>query len=85
MAAYCEGDAGEVVTEETVSPTMGRADRKWVITWDGSFDGQKAGLDITLALEDTVILRASVPVYASDATRCEALGPDLAALLLDRL
>ncbi len=31
------------------------------------------------------MLRAAVPVYASDATRCEALGPALAALLLARL
>jgi hypothetical protein len=38
-----------------------------------------------LALDNTIILQASVPVYASDATRCEALGPALAALLLDRL
>ncbi len=29
-------------------------------------------------------IRLSVPVYASDATRCEALGPALAALVLAR-
>ncbi len=59
----------------------------WEVCWDGSFGlgvGQ-AGIGITIARADCVILKAAVPVYATDATRCEALGPALASLLLSRL
>ena len=58
----------------------------WEVRWDGSF-GQStgAGLGVTIAREGEVILRASIPVYATDATRCEALGPAIASLLLQRL
>ena len=40
---------------------------------------------MTIAKGDTLILRAAIPVYATDATRCEALGPAIASLLLARL
>lgn len=33
----------------------------------------------------TMVVSVSIPIYASDATRCEALGPALAVLLLARL
>ena len=56
----------------------------WEVRWDGSF-GAGAGIGITIARDDRLILKAAVPVFASDATRCEALGPALAALLLARL
>ena len=54
--------------------------------WDGSFGPQGAGIGITIARPDKPpILTASIPVTATDATRTEALGPALAALLLSRL
>ena len=54
--------------------------------WDGSFgqvDG--AGIGVTIARDGHTILAASIPVYATDATRCESLGPAIASLLLSRL
>jgi hypothetical protein len=59
-------------------------DSTWEVRWDGSF-GDRAGIGITISKGGTTILQASVPVTASDATRCEALGPALASLLLARL
>ena len=58
---------------------------QWIVRWDGSFTGTKAGLGLTFQLAgDPICLKLSVPVYATDATRCEALGPALAALVLSR-
>lgn len=57
----------------------------WTIEWDGSFNGVKAGVGVVIKRGDLVVLEVSVPVYASDASRCEALGPALAALLLSRV
>lgn len=85
LATYCEELAADVVGSEEPDQVETRHVRKWVIDWDGSFDGSKAGLGITLAIDNSIILKASVPVYATDATRCEALGPALAALFLERL
>ena len=62
----------------------GRSEVVWEVMWDGSF-GEGAGIGITIARDGRLILRAAIPVYATDATRCEALGPALAALLLARL
>ncbi len=42
-------------------------------------------MGLTITCDGQCILRAAVPVYASDATRCEALGPALGALLATRL
>lgn len=67
------------------SPHRSMSDFKWVVRWDGSFTGQRAGLGITIALDGHApCVRLSVPVYASDATRCEALGPALASLIMSR-
>ena len=59
----------------------------WDIWWDGSYhpDGL-AGLGITLGRAGAPpMLQAAVPIWGSDATRVEALGPPLAALLLTGL
>lgn len=57
----------------------------WNVRWDGSFNGQCAGLGITISLDGHApCVKLSVPVYASDATRCEALGPALASLIMSR-
>ena len=56
----------------------------WTIYWDGSFDGNKAGVGIWLS-RGTDYIKISCPVWATDATRCESLGPALASLLLARL
>lgn len=85
LATYSEAEAGDHTPSIPPPPDEIRDCKKWEIQWDGSFDGTRAGLGITLSLEGNIILKASVPVYATDATRCEALGPALAALLLERL
>ena len=55
----------------------------WEIHWDGSFTGSSAGVGITIARAGgAALVSASVPVKGTDATRVEALGPPLAALLV---
>ena len=55
----------------------------WEIRWDGSFMGTAAGVGITIACPGSpALVSASVPVKGTDATRVEALGPPLAALLV---
>ena len=55
----------------------------WEIYWDGSFMGSSAGVGITIACAGgPALVFASVPVKGMDATRVEALGPPLAALLV---
>ena len=55
----------------------------WEIPWDGSFTGSAAGVGITIARAGgPALVSASVPVKGTDATRVEALGPPLAALLV---
>ena len=55
----------------------------WEIRWDGSFTGTAAGVGITIARPGgPALVSASVPVKGMDATRVEALGPPLAALLV---
>ena len=55
----------------------------WEIYWDGSFTGSSAGVGITIARAGgPALVSASVPVKGTDATRIEALGPPLAALLV---
>ena len=64
-------------------PPAGQLGRVWTVRWDGSFSSGRAGVGLTLGYPETPpVLRASVPVVAADATRAEALGPPLAALLL---
>lgn len=56
-----------------------------MVRWDRSFGEEGAGIGITFSETDgTLIASFSVPVHASDATRCESLGPALSALLLSR-
>ena len=63
----------------TASPTT----VVWEIRWDRSFTGTAAGLGITIAWPGgPTLISASVPVKGTDATRVEALGPPLAALLV---
>ena len=69
----------------------------YVLRWDGSYEGGCAAVGITVhkcppQLDFMVgdqapelgvcLLSAAVPLTAGDATRTEALGPALAALLL---
>ena len=57
-----------------------------VVRWDGSFGPEGAGIGISISeVDGQGIATFGVPVFATDATRCEALGPALAALLLSRL
>lgn len=56
----------------------------WTIEWDGSFNGTKAGTALVLRIGEMVVLEAPVPAYASHTSRCEALDPTLATLLLSR-
>ena len=57
-----------------------------IVRWDGSYGTLGAGLGITVEHRSGgLILEASVPVHTGDATRCEALGPALASLLISRL
>lgn len=53
--------------------------------WDGSFSPAGAGIGLTLHSAERCLLSASIPVVASDATRVEALGPPLIALLASQL
>ncbi len=54
-----------------------------MVKWDGSFDGKRAGVGVWIRGSSTgQYVRVALPVYASDATRCEALGPAVASLLL---
>ena len=63
----------------TASPTT----VVWEIRWDGSFTGTAAGVGITIARAGRPTpISASAPVKVTDATRVEALGPPLAALLV---
>lgn len=49
----------------------------------GHPQGRKLGLGITFQLSgDLTCLQVSVTLYVTDATRCESLGPALAALVL---
>ena len=41
-------------------------------------------MGVEVFLEDTCVFSISVPVIASDATRCEALGPVLISMLMSR-
>ena len=57
----------------------------WEVGWDGSFQPNlgAAGVGITFSRPGGApLVSFSVPVYALDATRTEALGPALANLLL---
>jgi hypothetical protein len=55
------------------------------VYWDGSV-GRGAGIGITLGyVGEGHLATFSIPVFATDATRCESLGPALASLLLTRL
>lgn len=63
-----------------------RVHDQWLLRWDGSFQSSGAAVGITVgrvgASPDDALLRVGVPVAARDASRCEALGPPLAALLV---
>ena len=52
------------------------------VFWDGSFCDKGAGIGIYIVRNCQPLLKVSAPVVASDATRTEALGPPLLALLL---
>lgn len=55
------------------------------VYWDGSF-GEGAGIGITMGYAgEEMFAKFAVPVFATDATCCEALGPALASLLMTRL
>ena len=54
----------------------------WTVHWDGSFREGAAAVGITVASGDTRVLEVGLGVLATDASRTEALGPTLAALLL---
>ena len=54
----------------------------WTVRWDGSFREGAAAVGITVARGDTRVLEVGLGVLATDASRTEALGPALAALLL---
>jgi hypothetical protein len=55
------------------------------VFWDGSVS-TGAGIGITLGyVGEGTLATFSIPVFATDATRCESLGPALASLLLTRL
>ena len=54
--------------------------------WDGSHMPCGAGIGLTIRRQNCPpAITASVPVHARDATRTEALGPPIAALLLSTL
>lgn len=60
----------------------------WLVRWDGSFQTAGAAVGVTvgrLHSEGGPVLSVGVPVLAHDASRAEALGPALAALLLQAL
>ncbi len=89
LTGYREGEdwdaeeehTGDEVEKEVVAP-FDRG-KLWEVRWDGSF-GQDtgAGIGVTISRDGLTILEASIPVYATDATRCESLGPAIASLLL---
>lgn len=79
-------DSGVLVTgTPLVIRDVGTCTKTVEVLWDGSF-GEGAGIGITLGYRgEDVFATFAVPVFATDATRCEALGPALASLLLTRL
>ncbi len=87
LVAGVGGRCGQVLCEYEGAGSDGHGDgREGVVRWDGSFGEEGAGIGITISeVDGTSIAQFAVPVYASDATRCEALGPALASLLLARL
>ena len=54
----------------------------YTVYWDGSYQPAGAGIGIYILLDGKLLLAFSVPLAAHDATRTEALGPPLIALLL---
>ena len=61
------------------------AGREYVAYWDGSFQPSGAGIGLQIFCGTELLVSCSIPVVAGDATRCEALGPPLLALLLSLL
>ena len=58
----------------------------WVVQWDGSHMPCGAVIGLTIRRQNCPpAIAASIPVHARDATRTEALGPPIAALLLSTL
>ena len=79
------GGSTELVTLHQLTPPRHSLHRQmYVAYWDGSFQQEGAGLGVEVFLEDTCVFSISVPVIASDATRCEALGPVLISMLMSR-
>lgn len=53
--------------------------------WDGSFQLAGAAIGISICKNGHQLLTLAIPVAGRDATRVEALGPPLIALILAQL
>ena len=78
--------SSSTISSTTTTSPQPPATPPWLVQWDSSFSPAGAGIGITISRPNCLpTVEASIPVYATDATRAEALGPPTAALLLGSL